>query len=276
MTITLAPTYVTAYPEMNSGSQSSSLGPSLNSGQSFPPGRPNPVAMSLETRINNYVGANYLSTFQDFLSLHEWRVHSKIELKALSAADQLCAEGQELRTVLNKIVYHLKGCQQINEHIIKYPTTGRIFSGGLLSGLHGIQHSIDGLGQPATFPIQNIGLKVNLLQVPDVMSAIHSARPLGRSPLDVKFLYNVSQDSLSSGLVLGTITLRVVGQVDKNVSGTWSFNGTIRAFNDKYDANPSSHRSWLGEKLTSILGKVMKHEYTIVIPGEIQVNIIEQ
>lgn len=276
MTTILPTIYVTAYPEFSSGGQYSPSAPSLNSGQSFPRGIPNPVAVSLESRINHYTGPNYLATFQEKIQRFGWNLHAKIELKFLAAADQLCAEGGEVKTALNRIVHSLKACQQINEYIIKYPTVGRVFSGGLLSGMHAIQHSIDGKGEAATFPIQNIGLQVNLSQIPDVMNAIHSARPVGMSSVDVKFPYNVGKDSASSWLVLGNITLRVVGQVDKNASGTWSFNGAIRAYNDKYDANPSSHRSWLGESLTSILGKVMKYDYPIIIPGEIHVNMVGQ
>ena len=275
-TTTLPTIYVTAYPEIGFGGQNSPASPSLNSGQSFPPGRPNPVAVSLESRVSNYTSSNYLSTFQEFVQRSGWYIYAKVELKALAAADQLCAEGGELGSVLQRIVHSLKGCPQINEYIIRYPTEGRIFSGGPLSGLHAIQHSIDGKGESATFPIENIGLKVNLSRIPDVMNAIHSARPVGASSIDVKFPYSVSKDSTSSWLVLGNITLRVVGQVDKNASGTWSFNGAIRAYNDRYDANSSTHRSWMGEKLTSVLGKVMKHNYTIVIPGEIPVNMVGQ
>ena len=275
-TITLPNTYVTAYPEFRTGGQGSPLAPTLNSGQSFPPGRPNPVAVSLGTRIDSYTGPNHLATFEAQAKRFGWHLYAKIELKVLAAADQLCAEGGDLKSALTMIVHHLKGCQQINEYIIKYPAKGRIFSGGILSGLHGVQHAIDGMGETAVFPINNIGLRVNLSRIPDVMSAIHSARPVGRSSLDVKFTYDVFKDSFSSGLVLGNITLRAIGDIDKNASGTWSFNGVIRAFNDRYDANPSNHRGWMGESLTSILGNVMKYEYAIEIPGEIPINMFGQ
>lgn len=276
MTTTLPPIYVTAYPEFNSGGQYSPSVPALNSGQSFPRGLPNPVAVSLESRINNYAGPNYLETFQEVVKPFGWHLYAKIELKALAAADQMCAEGGDLSMVLNKIVRNLKACQQINENIIKYPTKGRVFSGGPLTALHALQHAIDGMGETVSFPINNIGLKVNLSQISDVMNAIHSANPIGKSTLDVKFPYNVTKDSVSSGLVLGNITLRVVGQVDKYASGSWSFNGVIRAFNGRYDANPSNHRNWLGETLTSTFGKVMRYEYTIEMPGEISVNMVGQ
>lgn len=196
--------------------------------------------------------------------------------ESIAAADQLCAEGGDLKSALTNIVHHLKGCQQINENIIKHPVKRRVFSGGPLSVLHGVQHSIDGMGETAVFPINNIGLRVNLSQIPDVMSAIYSARPAGKSTLDVRFPYNVAKDSRTSGWVLGNITLRVVGQIDKNANGTWSFNGAIRVFNDQYDANSSTHRDWMAEGLTSIRGKVMKYAYTIEIPGEIPINMVGQ
>ena len=276
MKITLPNTYVTAYPEMSPNGQFNPSAPNLNAGQSFPPGMANPLAASLNTRIDNYATPNYLDALKTFFQNPTWTIALAIELKALAAADQLCAEGEGLTNSLKMVVDSIVGCQQINEYIIRYPTGGRVFSGGYLSGLHAIQHAIDGKGENATFPINNIGLNVNLAKIPDVMNVIRNARPVGKSTVDVSFSYDVGNDSKASWLVLGHITLRVVGEVNKNSSGDWSFNGAIRAYNDTYDANPSTHRDWLGENLTLVLGKVMKQSYSIEIPGEIPVNMIGQ
>ncbi|WP_440779178.1 lipid II-degrading bacteriocin [Pseudomonas syringae] len=47
----------------------------------------------------------------------------------------------------------------------------------------------------------------------------------------------------------------------------------MRAFNDVYDANPSNHRGWLGENLTSLLSAVPFTSYSIEIPGSLPVTV---
>ncbi|MNJ69465.1 Colicin-M [compost metagenome] len=88
----------------------------------------------------------------------------------------------------------------------------------------------------------------------------------------MSFAYDVRKDSFPSGWTLGNITLRAVGTAVVDKEGNWSFSGAIRAFDDVYDANPSTHRDWLGEKATGFLSKVLQSTYAIKIPGEIPIT----
>ncbi|MBM1191233.1 lipid II-degrading bacteriocin [Pseudomonas weihenstephanensis] len=65
-------------------------------------------------------------------------------------------------------------------------------------------------------------------------------------------------------------------QVNKKSSAGWLFNGEICALNDRDDANPSNPRNGVGETLASILGKVMRYDDTIEVPGEIPINRVGQ
>ena len=48
----------------------------------FPPGRSDPVAMSLESRIQNSSKFDWIATFEEFVKRNGWSVYSKVELKA--------------------------------------------------------------------------------------------------------------------------------------------------------------------------------------------------
>ncbi|WP_024694426.1 lipid II-degrading bacteriocin [Pseudomonas syringae] len=273
MPIELPPTYISPYPETAVGGNGAFRGQDLSSGQSFPPGMQNPVATVLLQQGDMWCSPNCLAMFQDQTARDKFGIQSKVALKTLAAADQRVAEGRELRSSFNEIATDIGRSQQINEYIIKYPQPNRVFSGGMMTPFHALAHGMFGLGAPVSFPIQNVGLNVDIRSIPDVMNSIQVARPVGRSSLDVSFAYDVGKDTTSSWLTLGNITLRLVGEIDKSSSGAWTFNGEIRAYNDVYDANPSNHRGWLGENLTSILSEFPFTSYQIEIPGSLPVTI---
>lgn len=103
------------------------------------------------------------------------------------------------------------------------------------------------------------------------MDAVN-AKGKGVHKIDVKFTHDVRKDSLQSGWALGNITLRVVGNVKVAEDGAWIFDGELRAYDDLYDANASTHRDWIGESATSFLRSVMQTPYTIKMPGVISVK----
>lgn len=275
MVVKLPPTYITPYPETGGGTPGSKhvfWNPDISASQSYPAGMPNPMIQAIYQKADIYCGSNSWNIFQQQAVAGRF-VENLLTLRMLAAADQRESEGRDLRSAFNEITQDLKWHPSINHQIVKYPSENRIFSGGLATPFHGFQHSVDGKGKSATFPIENIGLKVDISRIPDVMNAIQGARGVGRSSVDVNFPYNVSNDSYSSGLVLGNITLRAIGHVDKNSSGSWSFNGEIRAYNDFYDANPSNHRSLAAEAGTAFLRTILKDSYDIVIPGVLPISL---
>lgn len=139
--------------------------------------------------------------------------------------------------------------------------------------MHALAHSYYGKGAPAKFPIGNIGLNVDLKTKKEFMNAVSSSRAPGTYPVDVRFAHDVRKDSFPAGWTLGNISLRVIGNFTRLSSGGWHFSGVIRAFDDIYDANPSTHRDWIGERGTELLSKIMGTDYSISIPGEISVSV---
>jgi hypothetical protein len=273
MAVVLPYTYVSPYPEISVGTPGTYHNQTFSAGQSFPPGMQNPIGGSLLVKGDLYCSPNCLARFQQQAIRDSFGIQTIVDLKAIAAADQREAEGRNLRKSFDEIAKDIGRVQQINENIIKYPTDNRVFSGGVVTPFHALAHSLYGGGKSMTFPLGNIGLKLDVRNVPSVMTAIQNARPVGTTSIDVSFPYDTAKDSSSAWLTLGNITLRVVGKVEKNSSGSWTFKGEVRAFNDRYDANPSTHRSWLGEKLTALLGKFPLTPYEVVISGSLPVTV---
>jgi len=90
----------------------------------------------------------------------------------------------------------------------------------------------------------------------------------------VKITWKSKDDNLpfsTSGdqaLFLGNVSLKLTGDfVMKASDCTWKFTGTLKCFDDYYDFNASSHRSVIGEALTSIGSKIDGVPYWIEIRG---------
>ena len=86
-------------------------------------------------------------------------------------------------------------------------------------------------------------------------------------------------DSNISRIYLGSITLRIIGDLNKEANGSLVFTGVVRAFSDKYDANASSHRGGFDESATTLLREVGRvanaQDYEILIEGEMPLNIVK-
>ncbi|MCY1442110.1 Colicin-M [compost metagenome] len=150
------------------------------------------------------------------------------------------------------------------------------FSGGVLTPFVALAHWVLGRGQQAKVNINNIGISPSVEKIPQLVAAFDSAN-IGTGRLDITFPYNTGMDSNISRIYLGSITLRVMGDVTKAADGSVSFTGTIRAYSDKYDANASSHRGGFDEVATSLLREVGRvanaQDYEILIEGELPLNL---
>jgi RHS repeat-associated protein len=69
-------------------------------------------------------------------------------------------------------------------------------------------------------------------------------------------------------LYLGNVSLKLEGTLEIKTDCTWKFDGTLKCFDDIYDFNASTHRSWLGEWLTSIGRKTSGKPFDIEIRGQ--------
>ncbi|MGB9088410.1 MAG: lipid II-degrading bacteriocin [Pseudomonas farsensis] len=270
MAVELDVTYVTPYPDTG---VSSFWGPStLSMTPVFDVNNISPMADYLRIYSRRYSNpATWLETFKSEIIKNKFQTDGRSQLKALATVDQLHAEGQSMASAFSKISASMRPFQDVQDSMIKYPDEPRVFSGNVLTAIHALAHSMYGNGKPVTFPIGNVGLKVNLNEVSKFTDSLASYGE-GTHHVDVNFAYDVRKDNFSSGWTLGNITLRAVGVVMVDDGGNWSFQGVIRAFDDLYDADPSTHRDWLGEKATGFLSEVMSTPYVITIPGEIPIQ----
>lgn len=67
---------------------------------------------------------------------------------------------------------------------------------------------------------------------------------------------------------LGNITLKLEGTLITREDCSWEFKGTLKAFDDLYDFNPSNHRGTFGEILTRLGARSPGTKYYIQIRGE--------
>ena len=68
-------------------------------------------------------------------------------------------------------------------------------------------------------------------------------------------------------LYLGNISLKLEGTLEIKADCTWTFDGTLKCFDDLYDFNASTHRSAIGEWLTSIGRKTKGKPFYVEIRG---------
>jgi len=144
-------------------------------------------------------------------------------------------------------------------------------SGGALTPVAALGHFLYGGGASAETNINSLGLNLSRTSIPMLETAL-AAAPMGRTVIALdKVPYNTSSDSWMTASWLGNITLKIEGTITKQENGTLIFQGGARAYNDIYDANPSTFRSAVGENATSVLAAVEKYlnakPYEIAIKG---------
>lgn len=69
-------------------------------------------------------------------------------------------------------------------------------------------------------------------------------------------------------LFLGEVSLKLEGRLVVKAGGDWTFEGTLKCFDDLYDFNPSNHRGLAGEILTWIGRHTPGKPYWIEIRGQ--------
>jgi hypothetical protein len=149
-------------------------------------------------------------------------------------------------------------------------------SGGLFSPVKALAHALSGDGTPLQVNIANIGITPSPSNMPALKNMIDNAH-IGSSPINIdRVAYNTGADSTITGAYLGNITLKITGVVHKHDTQHYTFAGEARAYHDMYDANASSHRSWLTESATTALRVLMDNEkskpYEINISGALPLN----
>ncbi|MBO8135828.1 lipid II-degrading bacteriocin [Dickeya fangzhongdai] len=144
-------------------------------------------------------------------------------------------------------------------------------SNGLLAPVDAFYHYIFGDGSERYVNINDVGFDIKAAQISPIMNIVNSDA-VGRFDISGNFNRNTSLDGVIPAAYLGNITMRTEGVLTISSDGSWQYDGVVRAYNDTYDANPSTHRDMLGEWSTGILDKFSGTPYDIRIPGELEVT----
>jgi hypothetical protein len=73
-------------------------------------------------------------------------------------------------------------------------------------------------------------------------------------------------------LFLGNISLKLTGTLIIKADKSWSFNGTLKSFDDLYDFNKSTHRGFIGECLTAMGRNTKGKPFWIEIRGSKKIS----
>lgn len=129
-----------------------------------------------------------------------------------------------------------------------------------------------GNGRTMSVDISTLSLQfIQAGNIPGFNERMNSIGSPGRHNLTFAFPYNTASSNVFMPYILGNITLQLDGAFTRNATGTWSFNGVVRAqVPDLYDFNASTHRSKTNEDLTTI-GRWMGERFHGV-PYKIEIN----
>lgn len=213
-------------------------------------------------RLDRYKAGDWVSAFNCALLWGE--AAGLEELRNARKADSYIAKGM------------VSGADEAMRMAISKPFgsvigTDNELTGGVLSPLSALAHFVEGTGRPMWMNINNLGMRLELGKFSDLKAAMHSA-PQGITGYSIDTQrYDTIADSLIVGGVLGTITLRVEGEINK-VGGFTAFAGVVRAYEDTYDANLGTFRSDSAEFSTRVLKKIEQ----VTTAAEYQIQIIGQ
>jgi RHS repeat-associated protein len=125
------------------------------------------------------------------------------------------------------------------------------------------EHYKGGSGAPLRMNFGDIDTSnVKAISFPQMQNLI-SGEKIGVFPIDSRTPFSTSGDQ---GLFLGNITLRLQGTLTLDQT-SYSFNGTLKSFDDIYDFNKSTHRGAIGELLTRFGATQTGTTYWIEIRG---------
>jgi hypothetical protein len=129
-------------------------------------------------------------------------------------------------------------------------------------------------GNGRTMSVDTGALSLQFIQagnIPGFNERMNAIGNPGRHDLTFSFPYNTASSNVFMPYILGNITLQLDGTFTRNATGTWSFDGVVRAqAPDLYDFNASTHRSKTNEDLTTI-GRWMGERFNGV-PYKIEIN----
>lgn len=222
-------------------------------------------------RLDMYDSGNWLSAFNS--ALLSGQAKGIEDLQSAEKADAYLADGKT-----NSVGLAMELGQEKTAQMLGIDDVTEL-SGGILTPMAALAHFLNGNGAPMWTDINNIGLDIELSELPALSNAMQSASE-GVTAISLdKVPYNTENDSYLTASWLGNITLKVEGNIVKTGDAV-AFDGVVRAYNDIYDANPASFRSDLAENATTVLRAIEAlspaQPYEIQIVGEIPLHLDAQ
>ncbi|NIG17451.1 lipid II-degrading bacteriocin [Pantoea sp. Al-1710] len=129
-----------------------------------------------------------------------------------------------------------------------------------------------GNGQSMSVDINTLALQfLTADKIPGFNSRMNAIGAPGTYNMTFAFPYDTGRSNYVMEYILGNITLQMDGVFTRNATGSWAFDGVIRAqVPDKYDFDASTHRTKTNEDLTTI-GRWMGERFKGV-PYKIEIN----
>ena len=136
---------------------------------------------------------------------------------------------------------------------------------GLLSSREAFMHYLAGTGTAKYMQFSEIDTSsVKPSQFPKVKAELGKGCQQKRVQLDDRAPFTSSGDAF---IIVGNITLRLQGTLSVECDCSWRFDGVLKSFNDRYDFNPSTHRSRFGEFSTKVGSMFPGAEFEVHIQG---------
>src|SRR5262249_24251428 len=145
---------------------------------------------------------------------------------------------------------------------------------GLIDSQEALQHYIEGSGTPLRMSLADIDTSlVTPWQFPTLRQLRQRSGGKCFCPRNQRStIMNIDdwmrfQTKGDQALFLGIISLRLEGTLTMYNDCTWSFSGSLKAFDDPYDFNWSTHRELSAEILTRLGSLLPGKRYLIEIRG---------
>lgn len=131
-----------------------------------------------------------------------------------------------------------------------------------LTATRAFSHYIGGSGTPLQAPFSQLNTDPVL---PSDFSAVRDSILLGPGEyaIDGRLAYTTRGANAD---IFGDVTLRLQGTLTVEQTG-YKFRGNLKAFDDFYDFNPSTHRGFVGEFATAVGRATPGSPYWIEIRG---------
>ncbi|HCF2499750.1 TPA: lipid II-degrading bacteriocin [Pseudomonas aeruginosa] len=147
-------------------------------------------------------------------------------------------------------------------------------SGGAFTPIKAMSHYLWGKGAKLSVDINKINLDIKPNELPLLKSSIEHTKSPGTYHISETHVpYNTMDDSYTTGLYLGRITLKSEGDFQRFQDGSWKYTGSVKAYNDIFDFN-ASDRPFIFEQLTNAGRGTGGKPYEIEIHGQHNIEIV--